>query len=84
MVSSLPILRNSSRSFSIATQSKFASLDDYLNHINNTLKNLDFKLERSHTSAIAQLKDTLTHLEVSQIKRAAIAQGIFVFDERCR
>ena len=79
MVSSLPILRNSSRSFSISTQSNFASLDDYLHHINDTLKNLDFKLERSHTSAIAQLKDTLTHLQVAQIKRAAITQGIWDF-----
>ena len=79
MVSSLPVLRNSSRSFSISTQSNFASLDDYLHHINDTLKNLDFKLERSHTSAIAQLKDTLTHLQVAQIKRTAIAQGIWDF-----
>lgn len=64
MVSSLPILRNSSRSFSIATQSKFASLDDYLHHINDTLKNHCLRLNRSYTDNIAQLKDTLTHLEM--------------------
>ena len=78
MVTSAPILRHSFHNSSIATQSKFSNLDDYLHHINDTLKNLDFRLDH-HTDAIAQLKDTLTHLEVAQIRRTAIAQGIWDF-----
>jgi protein-L-isoaspartate O-methyltransferase len=79
MVVSAPVLRDSFCSSSIATQSKFANLNDYLHHVNDTLKNLDLKLDRPHTDAIAQLKDTLTRLEVEQIKQTAIAIGIWDF-----
>ena len=76
MVFSTPVLRPKSHPSSIATQLEISNLDDYLRQINNTLSNLNLKLNHCHIDSIAQLKQTLIRLEVAQIKHSAIKEKV--------
>jgi len=68
MVVSAPIL-----------SSKTSNLDNSLGQIERTLKNIDLNLYSRHASAIAELKNTISSLEVAHLKRTALAEGVFDF-----
>lgn len=79
MVLSAPVLRpKSHRSFN-TTVRQGTNLGDYLHHVNELLVQQNFNFANDYSTAIAQLKHTLIRLEVAQIKRTAIAQGIWDF-----
>ena len=55
------------------------NFEAYLRQVNRTIKSLDFDFHDRHSSAITRLKQTLTQIEVAQIKQTAISQGIWDF-----
>lgn len=77
MTFSAPILRQQPTfSVALSSLSRIDNLEDYLRCIDNSLQNLNLKINRTHTTAIAQLKETLTRLEVAQIRTTAIERQI--------
>lgn len=80
MVTSAPARhRHSTNRVETLSASKISDLETYLTQVNRTLQNLDPHLTQDHASAIAQIKQTLTQIEVEQIKQIAIAQGVWNF-----
>ncbi len=53
--------------------------DVYLHQVERTIKSLDFSRSNYDSSAIASLKQTLTSIEVAQIKQTAISDGVWDF-----
>ena len=74
MVISAPILSQQSKS-----QINSNNLKDYLDHVNQTLLSRTDDIDRDISAAAGQLKQTLTQIQVQQLKRTAIAQGIWDF-----
>lgn len=54
-------------------------LSGYLHQVDRTLRSLDLDLDDQDSSAVANLKQTLTQIEVAKIKQTAITQGIWDF-----
>ena len=74
MVVSPPILRSSA-----SRQSQLDNLQDYLDRLNSFLLNQYPHQHSYNSSTFAQLRNTLTTLEVRLIKQAAINQGVWDF-----
>ena len=54
-------------------------LNDYLDRVNQTLLSLTDNIDRDISAAAEQLKQTLTRIQVQQLKRTAITQGVWGF-----
>lgn len=78
MVFSPPIFV-SQKSINALTAPKIDSFSHYLHQVHQTISHLDCDRYPHHASSLAQLKHTLTCLEVDYIKHTAIQQGIWDF-----
>ena len=54
-------------------------LNDYLDRVNQTLLSLTENIDQDISAAAEQLKQTLTRIQVRQLKRTAITQGAWDF-----
>ena len=54
-------------------------LNDYLDRVNQTLLSLTDNIDRDISVAAEQLKQTLTRIQVQQLKRTVITQGVWGF-----
>lgn len=80
MAFSTPILQEQSTfNVEFPSVSRIDNLEDYLRYVNDTLTNPHFKVNSACSNAISQLQQTLTHLEIAQIRRTAIERKIWDF-----
>jgi hypothetical protein len=80
MAFSAPILQEQSTfNVELPSVSRIDNLEDYLRYVNDTLTNPHFKVNSACSNALSQLQQTLTSLEVAQIRQTAIEQQIWDF-----
>ena len=70
---SKPLLR------STALNTPVNRLDEYLEQVNRTLLEQTDNIDRDISAVAGRLKQTLTQIQVQQLKRTAIAQGVWDF-----